>query len=133
MADETKSTAGDTLRGFAILAVLLLVGWWFLFGQGDDGADQAEEPARPRMTGAFVRWEPVDDARGYAYFTITNRSSTTDGSAECTITVSNDFGNFGVDILTGEPVPAGEMISRRIAMDVDEGSFLINQGEVTDC
>ena len=42
-------------------------------------------------------------------------------------------GNFGFDILVGEPIEAGETISGRIPIDVGEGALLINEGEVEDC
>ena len=95
-------------------------------GGGDDS-----EP-NGNLVGRFIRWEPVDEARGYAYFEITNRGTST-ATAECTIEVRNDFGNFGFDILVGERVPAGETISGRIPINVGEGSFLIDEGEVSDC
>jgi hypothetical protein len=98
-------------------------------GDGGNGGNGAEEK---NLTGTFIRWEPVDDARGYAYFSVTNHGST-EALAECTIKVSNDFGNFGFDYLVGEPVGPGETINGRVALDVGEGSFLINEGEVTNC
>lgn len=122
-----------------LIGILLVVGLAIAFFNGDDegsgnesrAADTADEP-NARITGEFVEWQPVDDARGYAVFTITNHGPD-DGVAECTIEVSNDFGNFGFDSLVGEPIEAGETINGRIALDVDEGSFLINEGSVKDC
>ena len=115
---------------FAALMVLSLVACDTDRSDTDADRDAAEETSH--LTGEFIRWEPVDDARGYAYFSITNHGTSAE-VAECTIEVSNDFGNFGFDILVGENVPAGETISGRIPIDVSEGSFLINHGEVTDC
>jgi hypothetical protein len=63
---------------------------------------------------------------------VTNNGSTT-ATAECTVRVSNDFGNFGFDFMVGEEVPPGETISGRMALSVGGGSFLIDDGEVTDC
>jgi hypothetical protein len=84
------------------------------------------------LTGEFVRWEPVDEQNGYAYFSITSTGSATEVATR-TIRVSNDFGNFGFDSLVGEEVGPGHTISGFIPMSVGEGSFLINEGEVTDC
>jgi hypothetical protein len=124
----------------ALIGLLLLVGIVVAVVSGDDETDggnatpEPTETAEPdsRITGTFIRWEPVDDARGYAYFSITN-AGPEDGVAKCHIKVSNDFGNFGFDKLVGEPIAVGETIEGRIPLDVGEGSFLINQGEVTDC
>ena len=118
--------------------VVIVVGAYLLFGRGgsgdndDNGSDGGTAPAAKHLTGEFVLWEPVDDAHGYAYFTVTNNGTTTE-TAECTIKVDNDFGNFGFDYLVGERVGPGETISGKVALDVGEGSFLINHGEVTDC
>lgn len=84
------------------------------------------------IVGAFVRWQSVDDRNGYAYFTLTNTGSTP-ATATCTISVRNDFGNFGFDFLVGEIVQPGETVSGRIPISVGSGSRLINSGEVTDC
>jgi hypothetical protein len=97
---------------------------------GGDGNGEADGCSNCR--GTFLTWEPVDDARGYAYFTVTNNGSTT-ATATCTVTVRNDFGNFGFDILVGETIAPGQTINGKMAISVGEGSFLINQGEVTDC
>jgi hypothetical protein len=126
-----------------VLGVLFVVAFlvWLLFLRGGGGGagetDDRNDPeptAEPpsNITGEFLRWEPVDEANGYAYFSITNHGPT-DDVAECSVSVSNDFGDFGFDILAGEPVKTGETIEGRMAIDVGEGSFLINEGEVTDC
>jgi hypothetical protein len=94
-------------------------------GGGDGGSSSS-------LTGRFIRWEPVDEANGYAYISVTNHGSTA-GVAECTVTVRNDFGDFGFDYMVGETIGAGETFSGRMAINVGEGSFLINQGDVTDC
>lgn len=125
-------TQGGTMIRALLVAALLLTAC--------DGGGEAQEEAEPEPTiedrsylvGTFISWEPVDDARGYANFTVTNNGTTT-ATAECSVSVSNDFGNFGFDKLVGETVPAGETISLRMALDVGEGSALINEGEVTDC
>ena len=39
----------------------------------------------------------------------------------------------GFDCRVGEDVPAGQTITGRIAINVGEGSFLIDKGTVTDC
>lgn len=88
-------------------------------------------PTSP-ITGTFVRWQSVDDKNGYAHFTITN-NGTVPATAKCSISVRNDFGNFGFDSLVGEVVQPGETISGRIPISVGSGSKLINQGEVEDC
>lgn len=84
------------------------------------------------LTGKFVRWEAVDARRGYAYISVTN-SGPVAGTAKCTVSVKNDFGNFGFEFLTGVVVQPGETASGRVAIDVGSGSPLINSGTVTDC
>ena len=130
--------------GQVFLIILVLGGIIFVVGRprgdGDGGssrtptpaADQDEDEPNRNLVGRFIEWEAVDDAHGYAYFEIENTGSSA-ATAECTIRVSNDFGNFGFDVLVGERVPAGDTISGRIPLDVGEGSFQINKGEVTDC
>ncbi len=44
--------------------------------------------------------------------------------AECTVKVSNDFGNFGFDYMAGEELAPRETMSGRMALDVGEGSAL---------
>ena len=124
----------------ALIGVLLLIGIAVAFVSGNDEGEatptdrpvQDDDEPNARITGEFLRWEPVDEENGYAYFSITNHGPE-DGVAECTIEVRNDFGDFGFDILVGESIEAGETIRSRIPIDVGEGSFLINEGEVTDC
>lgn len=101
-------------------------------GKGAPSGSSGESDNRQSLTGEFLRWEPVDDSRGYAYFTITNHGSTP-ATAKCTIRVSNDFGDFGFDFLVGEDVRPGQTINRKIPISVGKGSFLINEGEVSDC
>ncbi len=36
-------------------------------------------------------------------------------------------------VWVGEDIPAGQTITGRIAINVGEGSFLIDKGTVTDC
>ena len=97
-------------------------------GGGDD-----DPPARSsNLVGRFLRWEPVDESSGYAYFEVENRGSSS-ATATCSIRVSNDFGDFGFDSLVGERVAAGDTLTGRVALDVGEGSFTINKGTVTDC
>jgi hypothetical protein len=116
-----------------VLAVLGIA--WYI-GQsnsaGAPGAADTPPPAAKHLTGTFIRWEPVDDAHGYAYFSVTNNGTTTE-TATCTVKVSNDFGNFGFDYLVGETVGPGDTISGRIPLSVGEGSYSVNHGEVTDC
>lgn len=117
------------------IVVALIV---FVMTRGDSSSERTgsdpDEPDRVStdIRGEFVRWEPVDDARGYAYFTITNHGDAA-ATAECSVRVSNDFGNFGFDSLVGERIAAGDTFTGRMAISVSEGSFLINEGEVTDC
>lgn len=93
----------------------------------------AEKPDLSDIHGAFVNWEPVDDDRGYAIFTVTN-DGTEAGTAQCIVQVLNDFGNFGTDSMAGERIEAGDTRSFRIAMTVpDGGGLLINRGTVTNC
>jgi hypothetical protein len=75
---------------------------------------------------------PVDDAHGYAFFSVTNSGGVTQ-TATCTITVQDDFGDFGFDYLVGETVGPGQTITGKIPLSVGKGSFLINRGTVKDC
>jgi hypothetical protein len=134
---QPKRADGPLKTGITIVLLggLAALGFYGCIRGGDDSttpAARTPEPATKHLVGTFLRWEPVDDSRGYAYFKITNNGSTTE-TAKCTIKVENDFGNFGFDYLVGESVPAGDTIRGRIALDVGEGSFLIDRGEVTDC
>lgn len=103
-------------------------------GTGNGATDRDDDPpARSsNLVGRFLRWEPVDESSGYAYFEVENRGSSS-ATATCSIRVSNDFGDFGFDSLVGERVAAGKTLSGRVALDVGEGSFTINEGTVTDC
>ena len=120
-----------------ILAVLVVVGAAF-GSRGGKGAAPTSRPATTiapvakQLVGTFVEWVPVDEANGYAYITIKNNGTTT-VTAECTVSVRNEFGNFGFDSLVGEEIAPGETFSGRMAISVSEGSFLINEGEVKDC
>jgi hypothetical protein len=120
-----------------VVAALIILGvLWFLNRGGDNnGSNSGTDPdatAEKHLTGRFISWEPVDDSSGYAVFSVTN-NGTSRATATCTIKVENDFGDFGFDYLVGEPVDPGETIRGRVALDVGEGSFTINHGEVTDC
>lgn len=84
------------------------------------------------LVGTFGHWEPVDDARGYAYFSVYNGGSKAE-TAKCTVDVSNDFGNFGFDSLVGENVASGQTLQLKMAISVGSGSRLINKGTVKDC
>ena len=104
------------------------------FSKGIDSLPQVTDPpaATNHLVGTFIKWEPVDEANGYAYISIKNNGSST-ATAECTVRVSNDFGNFGFDFMVGEDIPAGETWTGRMALSVGEGSLLINKGIVEDC
>ncbi|MDO8484283.1 MAG: hypothetical protein Q7S35_04995 [Candidatus Limnocylindrales bacterium] len=137
--NSTAPVGANRSNALGCLALIaLVVVAWAIFGGGNSGnsVSATVAPAAPvevsHLTGSFVRWEPVDEANGYAYFTVTNSGTTTE-TATCTVRVENDFGNFGFDILVGEPVGPGETISGRLPLSVGEGSFLINQGEVNNC
>jgi hypothetical protein len=98
-----------------------------------DAPAPATTPAVYRnVTGTFVRWEPVDDKRGYAYIRMTNHGTTT-ATAECSVHVRNSFGNFGFDSLVGEEIAPGATLTVKLPISVGDGSFLIDEGEVTDC
>lgn len=102
----------------------------------DDERSEPREAAEPEevknVTGTFLRWEPVDDARGYAHFSVTNNGDKA-VTVTCTISVRNDFGDFGFDSLVGERIAAFDTLSGKIPINVGEGSFLIEEGEVKDC
>lgn len=84
------------------------------------------------LTGTFLRWQPVDSANGYAYFTVTNNGAST-AVAKCTVNVRDDFGDFGFDTLVGETVPAGQTVTLKMAIGMGKGSLLVNHGTVKDC
>jgi hypothetical protein len=125
-----------------IVALLIIGGLYYGVvggGRGSGGpsagstlAPTAQPSPAKELVGTFIRWEPVDEANGYAYIEVKNNGTTT-ATAECTVRVGNDFGNFGFDFMVGEEIPPGETFSGRMALSVGEGSFLINEGEVTDC
>jgi hypothetical protein len=118
----------------AVIALIVLVIIAFVFVRNDDESTSSDD--RPshnaNLVGRFIRWEPVDESSGYAYIEVQNRGATS-AVAECTVRVSNDFGDFGFDYLVGETIAAGDTLSGRVPIDVGEGSFTINHGEVTDC
>jgi hypothetical protein len=90
-------------------------------------------PANSRsVTGTFVSWDPVDDAHGYAHFTVTNSGGTAE-IAKCKIDVRDDFGDFGFDSMTGERIEAGQTKTFRMPLSVGKGSFLMKKGTVRDC
>jgi hypothetical protein len=131
-----KSGTNPLVGCLALVAVVVVA--YLAVGRGNSGGSDSATPppaapaAVSHLTGTFLRWEPVDEQNGYAYFSITNTGTSTE-TATCTISVENDFGDFGFDILVGEPVGPGETISGNIPISVGEGSFLINKGEVTNC
>lgn len=138
-----RRAQGWTLRKKLAVLGVGIVGLAIVAGyggnrSGNTGAAATTRPASTQapvaknLVGTFVEWVPVDEANGYAHFTIKNNGTTT-VTAECTVSVSNDFGNFGFDSLVGEQIAPGETISGRMAISVSEGSFLINEGEVKDC
>lgn len=115
------------------LVILLGVIGYMNRGTGTGtGSNNGGAPSENHLTGKFLEWVPVDEGNGYAYFSITNSGTTTE-TATCSISVKNDFGNFGFDSLVGESVGAGQTITGKIPLSVSKGSFLINSGEVTDC
>jgi hypothetical protein len=139
--DRRASVAATARVGFVVLigmaVVLTIIGGRT---RGSDPAGGTAVEATPavtaapakRLVGRFIRWEAVDEKNGYAYFSGTNNRSEK-ATAECTVSVKNDIGNFGFDIMVGEDVAAGETISGKMALSVGQGSFLINEGEVTNC
>jgi hypothetical protein len=140
VAPAGKATKKTNKAGIGCLAVIgLLVVFAYLGGSkggsntspGGGGAPAAA-PASKHLTGAFLSWTAVDDSHGYAFFTVTNSGTATE-TAECSISVEDDFGDFGFDKLVGEAVGPGKTISGKIPLSVGKGSFLINRGEVTDC
>ncbi|HLX34865.1 MAG TPA: hypothetical protein VKR30_06420 [Candidatus Limnocylindrales bacterium] len=110
------------------LVLLLLVGVAITaVGGGKTGTGAARN-----LTGTFVSWQPVDDGHGYAFFTVTNLGSSPE-EPKCTVKVSDDFGDFGFDILVGQSVSPGQTLSGDIPLSVGKGAFLMNHGSVTDC
>jgi hypothetical protein len=112
---------------FGVGLVIAILG-----GNPDGGGEEEEDPASTNIVGEFLYWEPVDEERGYAYIRVTNHGSTR-ATAECTVSVENDFGDFGFDYMVGESIGPGESFEGRMAINVGSGSFTIDSGEVTDC
>jgi hypothetical protein len=130
-ATKPKSEGGCTAVGCMGLVAAVVLLWIVLGGNGGSGA--TPDPATPsHLTGKLLGWDPVDQASGYARFSVTN-SGTADAVAKCSITVKNDFGDSGFDFLVGLPVPAGETVTSRIPLSVGKGSFTMNRGSVTGC
>lgn len=117
---------------FVVLVVALAIAGSGHPDSSPNAAAPAATSAAKHLTGKFLSWQAVDDAHGYAFFSITNSGTTTE-TATCTISVEDDFGDFGFDALVGEPVGPGKTISGNIPLSVGKGSFLINRGEVKDC
>jgi hypothetical protein len=117
-----------------ILVVLLALGVASRLGnsQPPSGGAGGGSGGGANITGTFVDWNPVDDSSGYALFTLHN-SGAASGVAKCTISVKDDFGDFGFDSLVGETVEPGQTVSRRLPINVGKGSYKINHGEVKDC
>ena len=113
---------------FAIIAFLVIIVLGAI-GQVSKGGQASSDK---QLSGAFVGWEPVDDANGYADISITNHG-TASATAMCKVNVSDDFGDFGFDQLVGEEVGAGQTFTGRIPISVGKGSYLINKGTVTEC
>lgn len=85
------------------------------------------------LTGAFVSWEPVDSAHGYANFTVTN-NGTEVATASCTVLVRTDFGEQGFDYLADEEIQPGETKNLRMPLTVTGNSAAnVTKGEVRDC
>lgn len=82
----------NALGCLALIALAVVA--WVAFSAGNSGRSDSSTPppAAPaevsHLTGTFLRWEPVDEANGYAYFSITNSGATTE-IAECKISVKN--------------------------------------------
>jgi hypothetical protein len=133
-----KSTiTGKGIAGTIVLLVAIGLGWQTITagnkgGSGSDSSGGQTKTEAKNLTGSFVNWVPVDDGHGYAYFSVTNNGSES-ATATCTITVKDDFGDFGFDSLVGELVGAGQTISGKIALSVGKSAALINHGEVNDC
>lgn len=115
-----------------VAVAVVVIGVIFLASSRPSSPGSSTPAARASITGSFIRWEPVDDARGYAVFTVTNNGSAA-GTAKCSVSVRNEFGNFGFDSLVGETVGAGQTRTFRLALSVGSGSRLINTGTVKDC
>ena len=131
-AKPAKKSNNAAVGCLAIVVVLLVVGYASGAGKGSSGGSSGGNSGANHLTGKFVDWVPVDEANGYAFFSITNSGTSTE-TATCTIRVKNDFGNFGFDYLVGEEVGPGQTVTGKLPLRVGEGSFLINHGEVTDC
>ena len=137
--DRRTEMRGDTTMAQRTRRTGWLVAVALLLGACSPTAAPAAVPtpvpaptAVRNVTGSFVRWEAVDDKRGYAYISVTNHGTETI-TAVCKVHVRNSFGNFGFDSLVGKEIAPGETISGRLAISVGNGSRLIDQGEVTEC
>lgn len=91
------------------------------------------EAGTPNIRPEFVRWEPIDASRGYAYISLVNEGSSA-GTAKCVVEVKSDFGDIGFDILVGIDLAPGERWDGRVPLTVSgDGAFLVTLGSVRDC
>jgi hypothetical protein len=128
-----KKSSNRLVGCLSILIVIGAIG--YLTGnKGSGGSSQQADPngGGKHLTGTFLRWDPVDEGDGYAYFSITNTGTVTE-TAECSVSVKDDFGDFGFDSLVGETVGPGQTVTGKLPLSVGKGSFLINSGEVKSC
>lgn len=121
-------TSKLTLAGAAVLVAFIV------FLEVSRGQTAHEETTRAStLVGSFEQWVPLDDSHGYAMFTVTN-TGTTSQTPECFVTVANDFGETGSDILTGAaPVAPGQTVALTIALSMEKGAFLVTGGNVNFC
>lgn len=111
------------LAGIAIFVVVVV---------GSIEAFQHLSTAKGSITGTFVGWTAVDSAHGYANITLTNNGDT-EATANCTVEVTDDFGDTGFDYLS-ESVPAHQSTTGRIALTVTgNGAMNVTTGTVKDC
>src|SRR5688500_4065331 len=94
------ASSGSSLAT-SILGALVLIGGLGVVGVLAWNAMSGSSEPEPRLVGEIGEWDAVDDARGYVHFTVTNEGEVA-ATATCTVSVRNDFGNFGVDVMTGE-------------------------------
>lgn len=82
-----------------------------------------------RIEATFIGWDVVDDARGWAFLTVRN-DSLEEVTAECTVTVSSEFGDTGTGTMEPETLLPSETVNVRVAVEVGSGSAAIDSGEV---
>ncbi len=110
--------------GIGCLIIIIIVVLIAIFGHGSGSGGS--------VTGTAT-WLPVDTAHGYALVTLTN-SGSEDATATCTVEATTDFGDMGFDSMVGENIPAGQTVTAKFPLTIqNESAFKVTSVTVKDC